>query len=84
MTEVDSVMGFSTPKADHCRSVPIPHSLVDALAEACADSAARNGATACLGNVFSGAVAVLGGGRFSRHVRRPRGHRRRRNRLDAG
>ena len=36
VTEVDGVMVFGTPKSHHCRSVPVPRSLVDGLVEACA------------------------------------------------
>jgi integrase len=36
VTEVDGVMVFGTPKSHQCRTVPIPRSLVGALAEACA------------------------------------------------
>jgi hypothetical protein len=35
VTEVDGVMVFGTPKSHHCRSVPVPRSLVDALTAAC-------------------------------------------------
>ncbi len=35
-TEVDGVMVFGTPKSHHCRSAPVPRSLVDSLAAACA------------------------------------------------
>ena len=35
-TEVDGVMVFGAPKSHQCRSVPIPRSLVDDLAAACA------------------------------------------------
>ena len=38
-TEVDGVMVFGTPKSHQCRSVPIPRSLVDELAAACAGKA---------------------------------------------
>ena len=36
MTEVDRVMVFGSPRSHQCRSVPVPRSLRDALADACA------------------------------------------------
>jgi len=38
-TEVDGVMIFGTPKSHRCRSVPVPRSLIDELAAACAGKA---------------------------------------------
>lgn len=38
-TEVDGVMVFGTPKSHQCRSVPVPRSLIDEMAAACAGKA---------------------------------------------
>ena len=77
-TEVDGVMVFSTPKSHQCRSVPVPRSLIDDIATACAVKqpgdlvfTAPKGGVLWLRNwrrrVFDPAVAAAGLGKLTPH-----------------
>ena len=77
-TEVDGVMAFSTPKSHQCRSVPVPRSLTDDIATACAVKqpgdlvfTAPKGGVLWLRNwrrrVFDPAVAAAGLGELTPH-----------------
>jgi len=77
-TEVDGRMVFGAPKSHQCRSVPVPRSLIQELAGACAGKApddfvftAPQGGVLWLRNwrrrVFEPAVATAGLGELSPH-----------------
>ncbi|MBA3250555.1 MAG: site-specific integrase [Geodermatophilaceae bacterium] len=77
-TEVDGTMVFGTPKSHQCRSVPVPRSLIDELAAACAGKApsdlvftAPQGGVLWLRNwrrrVFDSAVTAAGLGELTPH-----------------
>jgi integrase len=77
-TEVDGTMVFGTPKSHRCRSVPVPRSLIEELAAACARKApsdlvftAPQGGVLWLRNwrrrVFDPAVTAAGLGELTPH-----------------